>query len=85
MPFLFCLGGLGSLGAECELVAIMNYQWAKSPQLLVDPLNKLLAALVAAVCLGSSMWYVKEGDRSTGGFLGGVGVLQVWAALWKEA
>lgn len=73
-----------SLDADHGLLAIMNYQWAKSPQLLVDPVNKLLAALAAAVCLGSSMWYVKEGDRSTGGFLGGVGALQIWAALWKE-
>ena len=73
-----------SLNADHGLLAIMNYQWAKSPQLLVDPVNKLIAALAAAVCLGSSTWYVREGDRSTGGFLGGVGVLQIWAALWKE-
>ncbi len=80
----FCLSGLGSLDADRDLAAIMNYQWAKNPQVLLDPVNKLLAALLAAVCLGSSVWYVKEGDRGTGGFLVGVGVLQVWAALWKQ-
>lgn len=63
------------------LVAIMNYQWAKSPQLLADPINRLIAGLVAAISLGSATWYVKEGDRTTGVLLGGVGLLQVWAAF----
>jgi hypothetical protein len=59
----------------------MNYQWSKSPQLLLDPVSKAMAGLAAAVCLGSSVWYIKEGDRGTGGVLGPVGLLQLWAAL----
>jgi hypothetical protein len=59
----------------------MNYQWSKNPQALVDPINKAMVALVAAVCLGSSLWYSKEGDRGTGGILGFVGGLQIWAAF----
>jgi hypothetical protein len=62
-------------------LAIMNYQWSQSPQLLADPMNKLIAGLLAAVSLGSAGWYVMEGDRGTGVFLGGVGFLQGWAAL----
>ena len=61
----------------------MNYQWSTAPQALVDPINKSMATLIAAVCLGSALWYSKEGDRGTGGVLGLVGGLQVWAAFWN--
>lgn len=51
--------------------------------MLLDTVNRAIAGLAAAVCLGSSVWYGKEGDRSTAGMLGGVGILQVWAAMVK--
>jgi hypothetical protein len=61
----------------------MNYQWSRSPQLLADPINRLMAGLAASALLGSAVWYIKEGDRGTGGFLGSVGGLQIWAAMQK--
>lgn len=59
----------------------MNYQWARSPELLVDPINKLIAGLAAALCLGSSISYLKEGERTTGGLLGAIGALQIWTVV----
>jgi hypothetical protein len=67
--------------AEYALLALMNYHWSKSPHLLAEPINKLIAGLAAAVSLGSAAWYMREGDRKTGGLLSGVGVLQIWAVM----
>jgi hypothetical protein len=61
--------------------ALKNYRWAQSPGLLADPLDKTIAALTTAICLGSAVWYGKEGDRTTCGLLAIVGGLQAWAAL----
>jgi hypothetical protein len=59
----------------------MNYQWSQSPLLLADPMNKLIAGMLAALALGSAGWCGREGDRRTAVILVGVGLLQVWAAL----
>jgi hypothetical protein len=61
----------------------MNYQWSKSPQLLADRVSKAMAGLSSAICLGSAVWYIKEGDHPTGGFLAIAGSLQTWAVLWN--
>jgi len=62
-------------------IAITNYQWSQSPLLLADPMNKLIAGLLAVICLGSAGWLVREGDRETGAIVCVMGLLQVWAAL----
>jgi hypothetical protein len=62
----------------------MNYRWSKSPALLLDPLDKAMAALTTAICVGSALWYGTEGDTATGGILAGLGGLQTYAAFFAQ-
>jgi hypothetical protein len=66
------------------LIAIMNYRWSKNPALLIDPLDKAMAALTTAICVGSALWYGKGGDGATGGTLAALGGLQTYAAFFAQ-
>jgi len=63
------------------IAAILNYRWAKSPALLLEPIDKAVAALMTTIALGTAAWYGKEGDRTTSGLLTIVGALQSYAAF----
>jgi hypothetical protein len=67
------------------LAALINYRWSRNPGALLNPVEKAIAALIAAICWGSAAWYKKNGLRESGAVVGLAGALQAYAAFFSTA
>ncbi|EAW16614.1 uncharacterized protein NFIA_059690 [Aspergillus fischeri NRRL 181] len=63
------------------MTAMINYNWAQNPALLVEPINKGIAALMTAIVWVSAGWYLKKGVKANGVVVAAMGALQAWAAF----
>ncbi|PGH06236.1 hypothetical protein AJ80_08205 [Polytolypa hystricis UAMH7299] len=66
------------------IVALINYRWSRVPGALANPAEKAIAALISALCWGSSAWYHRNGIRDTSAIVGFAGALQTWAAFFSR-
>ncbi|KAJ6026918.1 uncharacterized protein N7446_004479 [Penicillium canescens] len=62
-------------------LALLNFQWARNPKSLEDPLNRAMAALVAIIAWASSAWYIGRGLKASGIVTAGAAIFQAWATL----
>jgi hypothetical protein len=63
-------------------LGLINYRWSREPTALTDPVEKAIAGLLTTILLGSSLWYNKNGIRSTGAVLTVAGAFQAWVAFF---
>lgn len=48
-----------------EHPGVLHYQWSRTPSLLNDPFNKIIAGMINATLWASSAWYTKHGVKDS--------------------
>ncbi|KAJ6009578.1 hypothetical protein N7522_004594 [Penicillium canescens] len=73
---------LPNIAYTCSTLGFsLNFQWARNPKSLEDPLNRAMAALVAIIAWASSAYYIGRGLKASGIVTAGAAIFQAWATL----